>query len=300
MNKLFFTFFILALTANVFAQTANTSDTTAVSEIPDRLFEAMRAKNFDGISSLFVEGGKLTALDKPRSGEGLSTRRNFTGEQFAKMIAEAKAGEFIEKMPDKKVTIYGDAAVVYGRYTFYVGDKFSHCGANAFHLLRTEKGWKIANATTTIKVANCEKKQDHSSDGKDVIASVNKLWKLMSAHDPAQIMALHTPDSQLTALVKNKEGKGRVDHLSREAFSKFFEKKTAEIEEKMYDENIKVFGDLALVDGRYAFLVNGKVSHCGMNSFHLIRTADGWLLGNSISTIEPNGCTEKEKAMATK
>ena len=45
------------------------------------------------------------------------------------------------------------------------------------------------------------------------------------------------------------------------------------------------------------FLPITKPSHCGMNSFHVVRTADGWKLGNSISTIEPAGCTEAEKAM---
>ena len=41
--------------------------------------------------------------------------------------------------------IDGDLAVVSGRYTFYVGDKFSHCGKDVFNLLRTEAGWKIAH-----------------------------------------------------------------------------------------------------------------------------------------------------------
>lgn len=278
----------------------DTEDKKAAGAVADKLFEAMQKKDGAAIRALFLDGGQLTALDKPKSGEGFSTTRNFSGDAFAKMISEAKGGEFIEKMPEKEVRIYGDAAVVYGKYTFHVGEKFSHCGANAFHLLRTENGWKIANATSTIETANCEKKQDFSSENEDALASVNKLWELMTAHNPAEIVQLHTPESQLTALIKSRDGKSRIENLSREAFSKFFEKKTAEIQEKMYDEKIAVFGDMALVDGRYAFLVNGKVAHCGMNSFHLVRTADGWKLSNSISSIEPQGCTDKEKAMGSK
>ncbi len=294
MKKIFLAIILMISISNVFAQDA---DQKAAGEIADKLFEAMRLKSYDGIRTLFLEGGKLTALDKPKSGEGFSTTRNFTGEQFPKMISEAKAPEFIEKMPEKVVRIYGDAAVVYGKYTFHVGDKFSHCGVNAFHLWRSENGWKIANGTTTLETANCETPKDFSSDKTNVIASVNKLWELMTAHNPAEIVSLHTPESQLTAFIAGKDGKSRIENISREAFSKFFEKKTADLQEKMYDEKIEVFGDFASVDGRYAFLVNGKVAHCGMNSFHLTRTAEGWKLGNSISTIEPNGCTEKEKAM---
>jgi hypothetical protein len=70
------------------------------------------------------------------------------------MIAEAKAPEFIEQTPQPKVKIFGDMALVYGRYTFHVGDKFSHRGTNSLHLVRTADGWKIANAASTLEF-NC-------------------------------------------------------------------------------------------------------------------------------------------------
>jgi hypothetical protein len=289
---------IMMCAASFTIQAQNTdTDKKAASDVADKLFAAMKAKNYEQIKVLFLDGGKLTALDQPKTGKGFSTTRNFTGEAFAKMISEAKAPEFIEKMPSKDVRIYGDSAVVIGRYTFHVGERFSHCGTNAFHLLKSNGEWKIANASTTIEQQNCEKPNDFSSENKDALGVVNNLFNLMAAHKPAEIIAMHTPESQLTALIARLNGGSRIENLTREAFSKFFERKTVEIAEKMYDEKIRVDGDLATVDGRYVFTVNGKLQHCGMNSFHLVRTAEGWKLGNSISTIEPNGCTEKEKAM---
>ncbi len=160
------------------------TDQQEAGAVADKLFEAMRAKNFEAIRSLFLENGQLTALDRPRSGAGFSATRNFSADAFAKMISEAKGGEFIEKMPEKEVKIYGDSAVVSGRYTFYLGDKFSHCGMNAFHLLRTEKGWRIANATSTLETANCDAKPDNSAENKDALAAVDKLFELMAAHKP--------------------------------------------------------------------------------------------------------------------
>jgi hypothetical protein len=296
--RIFLYILMLMCALNLSVQAQNSiDDKKAAGEIADKLFAAMKAKNYEQIKSLFLDGGKLTALDQPKTGKGISTTRNFTGDAFAKMISEAKAPEFIEKMPTKDVRIYGDSAVVIGRYTFHVGEKFSHCGINAFHLLKSNGEWKIANASTTIEPKNCETTKDFSAENKDALGAVNNLFDLMAAHKPAEIITMHTPESQLTALIVGRDGKSKIENLSREAFSKFFEKKTAELAEKMYEEKIKVDGDLATVDGRYVFTVNGKLQHCGMNSFHLIRTADGWKLGNSISTIEPNGCTEKEKAM---
>jgi SnoaL-like domain len=154
MNKfalcLVFTLF-LALPA--LAQGSKSDDSKAASEIPGKLFAAMKEKNADAIRSLFMAEGQLVAIDRPRTGEGLSKTRVFTADAFAKLIAEAKAPEFIEKMDKTKVEIFGDMALVYGRYTFHVGDKFSHCGTNSFHLVRTADGWKIANAASTLEFA---------------------------------------------------------------------------------------------------------------------------------------------------
>lgn len=121
-----------------------------VAAVADKLFEAMRAKNADAIRALFIAEGQLVAVDKPRNGEGISKTRTFTADAFAKMIAEGK-GEFIEKMPEKEVKINGDFALVVGRYTFYVGDKFSHCGVNSFQMVKTDAGWRIANAASTLE-----------------------------------------------------------------------------------------------------------------------------------------------------
>lgn len=129
------------------ADTFKTSDDPAA--IPDLLFKAMREKTQENIRGLFLPEGQLVALDKPRDGKGFSNPRTFFPEGFAKNIANVK-GEIIETMPEKKVEITGDLAVVSGRYTLHIGDKFSHCGLNTFNLLRTESGWKIVNAASTL------------------------------------------------------------------------------------------------------------------------------------------------------
>lgn len=119
--------------------------------VADSLFAAMKEKNAGKIRGVFTSDGQLVAIDKPKSGDGISTTRVFTAESFAKSISESKAGEFIERMPVKDVHITGDLAIVTGRYTFHVGDKFSHCGTNTFNMVRTADGWKIANAASTLE-----------------------------------------------------------------------------------------------------------------------------------------------------
>ncbi len=151
--------FALAVYSWAGAQTASKNDAGAeAAAIADKLFAAMRAKNADAIRALFMPEGQLVAIDRPRTGEGLSKTRVFTADSFAKAISESKAPEFIEKMAQPRVEIFGDMALVFGRYTFHVGDKFSHCGTNSFHMVRTADGWKIANAASTLEF-NCGQKQ---------------------------------------------------------------------------------------------------------------------------------------------
>jgi len=133
-------------------------------------------------------------------------------------------------------------------------------------------------------------------DKKAALAVVNKLFDEMAAANAAGILATGTAENQLVAVRKLKDGKSRVDVIGGEAFTKFFTKPGA-IKEVMYGPNVEVSGDWAMVWGRYVFFVGDKVSHCGINQFNLVRTDAGWKIANGASTIDPDACTEKEKAM---
>ena len=152
--------------------------------------------------------------------------------------------------------------------------------------------------TLSISVfAQEEKKSKKMADKKAVLAVVDDLFANMAAHKPDAIVALHTPEAQLVGLVKGRDGKSRIQTFKAEQFSKNFAVKRAELKELMYDHKIDIHDDLALVSGRYVFFVGGKISHCGVNAFQLVRTEKGWLIGGAASTMDRTGCTEKEKAM---
>jgi ketosteroid isomerase-like protein len=136
------------------SQDPKQDDSKAAAQVAEKLFAAMKAKDGDAIRALFLKDGQLVAIDKPRTGSGPSTTRVFTGDAFAELISESKAGDLIEEMKNPEVKVFGDMALVFGRYTFHVGTTFSHCGTNSFQLARTSDGWKIANAASTLEF-NC-------------------------------------------------------------------------------------------------------------------------------------------------
>ncbi|MBK7802268.1 MAG: hypothetical protein KBF52_07655 [Pyrinomonadaceae bacterium] len=136
-----------------------------------------------------------------------------------------------------------------------------------------------------------------SDDRTAVLAVVKQLFAEMAAANPVGIIAVGTPENQLVALFKQKDGKSRMQVISREAFAKMFADKTKVMEEVMYAPNAEVSGDWAMVWGRYVYFASGKLTHCGINQFNLVRTGAGWKIANGASVIDPDACTEEEKAI---
>jgi hypothetical protein len=59
-------------------------------------------------------------------------------------------------MWDPTVLIHEHLAVVWTPYDIYVDGEFLHCGVDAFTLLETEAGWRIATIAFTMEPTGCE------------------------------------------------------------------------------------------------------------------------------------------------
>ena len=57
---------------------------------------------------------------------------------------------FLERMWEPKVWVSDPIAAVWVPYDLYRDGEFSHCGIDAFHLVRTSNGWRIAAIMYTV------------------------------------------------------------------------------------------------------------------------------------------------------
>lgn len=48
--------------------------------------------------------------------------------------------------------------------------------------------------------------------------------------------------------------------------------------------------NIAVLWAKYKFFIDGKFSHCGVDSFSLIKIEDKWKIASIIYTVEKNGC----------
>ncbi|MBS1796147.1 MAG: nuclear transport factor 2 family protein [Acidobacteria bacterium] len=291
MKKTIFALILgLAAAAAAFAQDKS-ADERAAADVPDRLFAAMKAKSFDDIRALFIADGQLVAIDRPRDGQGASKTRVFTADGFAKAISEAKTADYVEKMPDKDVRITGDLAVVTGRYTFYVGEKFSHCGTNTFNLVRTDAGWRIANAASTLEF-QCERDlkavaiapvEADPADVSTLDGILKAFYETISGPKGAprqwsRDRTLYTPDVRFFALSEN-AGKIRARIMSHRAYVDATNDFLVDsgFQEKEINRVVRRFGNLVHVFSVYEYATaDGREKGRGINSIELFWDGTRW------------------------
>ena len=74
---------------------------------------------------------------------------------FPTMLARNQR-KLVERMWDPTVHVHGPIAVLWTQYDFHIDGKFSHCGIDAFTLVRLPEGWRIVNIAYTTEQTNCK------------------------------------------------------------------------------------------------------------------------------------------------
>lgn len=110
--------------------------------------------------------------------------------------------------------------------------------------------------------------------------------------DSTIINQVVTKDIILQSIGRTKDGKATVRN---EDFNQFITSivsipKDQKFEEKILSFNIQIDGNLANVWTPYEFWFNGAFSHCGVNSFQLVKMDDVWKIVYLIDTRRKENC----------
>lgn len=87
--------------------------------------------------------------------DGKTTVRPSTGDAFVASFSNPNRPKALERMWDPEVRVHGAIAQLWTRYDFHGNGTFSHCGIDAFSLVKTDEGWKIASAMWTVERTGC-------------------------------------------------------------------------------------------------------------------------------------------------
>lgn len=129
------------------AQRLEMLETAGVVDTAQALLDAMAARDALKLRQLLVSTVTFISTDERKANPVPRT----TGlEDFVESVRSAK-NILHERIHDPTVHVDGNVAMLWAPYTFHVGDRFSHCGYDAFLFVRREGAWRITSVSYTLR-----------------------------------------------------------------------------------------------------------------------------------------------------
>ena len=132
----------------------------------------------------------------------------------------------------------------------------------------------------------------NSQTAEDSVKSViNNMFTAMKTADAVLLKSCFADSMVLQTISRNKEGKLVVKNEAPSGFIDFVSKESpGNADERITFDVVKVDGPLAIAWTPYNFYYKGQFSHCGVNSFQLVRFNGEWKIQYIIDTRRKQGC----------
>jgi reactive intermediate/imine deaminase len=134
------------------ARAQSPDERASVLRVVTRLFDGMRAGDSAMVRSVFHPKAQLaTAI--VRQGSAIVEVDDL--DKFIQAVGTTHTEVWDERLSNTAVHLDGTLASVWTDYSFYLGNKFSHCGVDAFHLAKAGNEWQIVGLADTRRRQGC-------------------------------------------------------------------------------------------------------------------------------------------------
>ncbi|HUQ81511.1 MAG TPA: hypothetical protein VM076_10250 [Gemmatimonadaceae bacterium] len=140
----------IAATTSVAAQAPRTPRDSAVAAV-NEFFRAMATRDTALTNRVQFADGVSFAVRAVGDTFAISRRGN---EGWIRQLATMR-DTVVERMWNPVVQVHGPIATVWAPYDIHRNRQFVHCGVDAFTLIRTSSGWKIASVAYTAEPTGC-------------------------------------------------------------------------------------------------------------------------------------------------
>ena len=120
--------------------------------VVNKLFDAMRTRDTVALRSVFDPQARLAGVSMRG---GTPTVQLTPASDFIAAVGKATGDAWNERTWDHEVRIDGNVAQVWTKYDFHIGEKFCHCGIDAFQMVKLAEGWKILHLADTRQREGC-------------------------------------------------------------------------------------------------------------------------------------------------
>jgi hypothetical protein len=130
-------------------QPARSAEQEAAYQVVTRLFDSMRARDTAAMRSAFATNASMQSLS--------ATGVKFDAiDGWINSIGRAPAGLVLdERLANPVIHVDGDLANIWVDYWFFAGDRFSHCGVDAFLLAKQGGTWRVFSVVDTRRTQGC-------------------------------------------------------------------------------------------------------------------------------------------------
>lgn len=140
-----------------------------------------------------------------------------------------------------------------------------------------------------VLISSITTKAQTSEDS--VKAVINTLFEGMKSANSELLQDVFADSAIMQTISRNKDGETVVRTDDPSKFIGFIKTlKPGTADERISFETVKIDGPLAIAWTPYKFYLNEKFSHCGVNSFQLVRINGKWKIQYLIDTRRRTGC----------
>lgn len=265
-----------------------------VGAVVRRMFDAMRTKDTTAFRATIAADARLIGTGTNPQGQPVHRAVGMNG--FIASIATGPPG-LDERIYDPEVRIDQNLATVWTRYDFFVTGNFSHCGYDAFQLIKTRGVWKIAQiadtrrspelcgrGTTPVKDA-----QPSSADTAAVVGALQKVFDGMKSKDTLALQQAFVPQGQLIG-IQSETADWHPLFANAWASQIGRSRRPGDLIERMQNPEVRISDNLATVWTWYDFHIGTRFSHCGVDAAQLVRTPAGWKVVQITYTVRQSPC----------
>lgn len=130
------------------------ADPVAIMKPITTLFTGMNLGDSAMVRTAFTPDATMASISN-KDGKVVA-RRESSIAGFLKAVGSPHKEPWSEPIWDARVETDGDFAQVWTPYAFYVGKTFSHCGVDAFQLIKQNGEWKIFYLVDTRRKEGCQ------------------------------------------------------------------------------------------------------------------------------------------------
>lgn len=138
-------------------------------------------------------------------------------------------------------------------------------------------------------LAFCNNTQAQSPED-SVKSAVNQLFTAMKNTDSALLVSSFA-DSAILQTIVDKNGKVEIKTEAISGFAQQVGKmQKGSLDERIQFDVVRIDGALAIVWAPYKFYYKANFSHCGVDSFQLLRVNGKWKIQYLVDTRRSQGC----------